>query len=457
MHRVDTEQTGVIPRPPPQETKFPPIRRVPPEILSLFFTFTKPSDLADCIPSLNHPPLTLLQVCSSWKSIALATPDLWTALCISMKFSKLLLDLATVRQYEEMTIQWFSRAGPHLGLSLQFGDSIYICNPDFSNLILSHPERFRELSINLLEPDSLATFAHGHGNASAFSQLEDLTIECHNLALDVTFAAAGRLRRMKIQIPFLSWEKRKNFAPWKQLTCLYIGSMETSVWVPLVAHCINLENGTFGIASTVGTPVPTVNVMMAHLTSFDLTFTTGPLFIQLFEGFRFPALMSLRLMLARNCHFSWTHPEHFYRQLILLRIFRFIGNSEDLVNLLRHTPSLVSLHATTYGELNTFLVRLTVMNESDPLIPGLNRLTIRPKKWTFLSSSVGLLLKMVTSRTLHTSACPLEYLSIIHPNVESRRSEDLDLEQQLRALPCQVIKCSPLRRYEGLFHFVPRA
>jgi len=143
MHQVDTEQTGVIPRLPQKA----PIRWVPPEILSIIFTFTKPCDLADCIPSLNHPLLTLLQVCSSWKSITLATPDLWTALSISMRSRYVSLEPAAVHQYEELVTQWFSRAGPHLGHSLQFHDSLYINNPDFSNLILSRPERFRELRI----------------------------------------------------------------------------------------------------------------------------------------------------------------------------------------------------------------------------------------------------------------------------------------------------------------------
>jgi len=84
MDHQDLGHTGDTPRPievVPQET---PIRRVPPEILGLFLTFAKLSDLADCFPSRKRPPLTFLRVCSLWRTVALATPDLWTDLRISL-------------------------------------------------------------------------------------------------------------------------------------------------------------------------------------------------------------------------------------------------------------------------------------------------------------------------------------------------------------------------------------
>lgn len=136
----------------------------PPEIPTLFFTFTKPSDVANHIPSLTSPPLmiTLFQVCSSWRSMALATPNLWTGLCISVRFSIRRLERAAIRQYEEMATQWFSRARPALGLFLKFHDPNYIKYHDFSSIILSCPERFRELKIRVEEPNSLASFFRGH-------------------------------------------------------------------------------------------------------------------------------------------------------------------------------------------------------------------------------------------------------------------------------------------------------
>jgi len=231
-HRKDAGQIGDTQK-PTEVLQEAPIGRVPPEILRMFFTFAKPSDLADCIPSFNNPPLTLIQVCSLWRSVAMAIPDLWTGLCISLDHV-LMPSRVKPPTIDELATQWFSRAGPHARFSLQFegyfiGDEY---GDDFSGIILSRSERFRELKISLSIRDrnSLATFIRGHENAShAFSQLEDLTIDCNQPGIGVTFATAGRLQRMNANIPFFSSEKSKNFAPWEQLTCLKIGLVQRTI------------------------------------------------------------------------------------------------------------------------------------------------------------------------------------------------------------------------------------
>jgi hypothetical protein len=255
---------------------WPPSDACHPKFSANFLHLQNPPSF-DCIPSLNHPPLILLQVCSSWRSIALATPDLWTDLCILLSYRIPPKDSAVLRQYEELASQWFSRAGPDLPLSLQFDSPICESDHDFSNIILSRPKQFRGLKIRVRDPNSLAAFTRGNGDASsAFSQLEDLTISWYEPAFDVTFAAAGHLRRMNAWVRFNSWPERENFAPWKQLTCLEIGLLDRSVWVPLFAQCINLENGTFAIDSNVDDPVPIVNVTMAHLTSLTVDLSPSP-------------------------------------------------------------------------------------------------------------------------------------------------------------------------------------
>ena len=226
MHQNDSGGRGDTLRPIEVLLQEAPIRRMPPEILRLFFTFAKSSYLGICVPSRKSPLLSLLQVCSSWRSIALATPDLWTALCIFLRPSTLHMDPAIVRRYEELASQWFSRAGPHSGLSLQFKHYHYDKRHDFSGTILLHCRQIRELKIWLLDPNPLATFMRGDRNDSyEFPQLEDLSIHCINPGVDVTFAAAGRLRRVTTKIRFPSWEARRSFAPWEQLTCLEIRSL----------------------------------------------------------------------------------------------------------------------------------------------------------------------------------------------------------------------------------------
>jgi hypothetical protein len=157
-----------------------PIQRVPLAPHDVYIS----KSLQSCpLLPIQKPPLTLLQVCSWWKSVALAAPNLWTGLCISLSHRILCRDPAIVRQYEELASQWFLRAGPDRKLSLQIDNSIWI------NIILSSPERFRELKINLRDPHSLATIIRGHGHVSfVFNQLEDLTIDYNQPRMGVSFA-----------------------------------------------------------------------------------------------------------------------------------------------------------------------------------------------------------------------------------------------------------------------------
>ena len=213
----------------------------------------------------------------------------------------------------------------------------------------------------------------------------------------------------------------------------------------------------FSINTIIGDPLTTVNVTMAHLTSLSVTFAPDSLSsIRVFDSFTFPVLTSLHM---RAPDLSWRSPEHFYDQLRSLRMLNIIGPSEDLLKLLHHTPSLASLHVSTGGwifvGLNPLLFGLTVADESDPIVPDLKRLIITAvlARWSATSESppVRPLLKMVSSRTrYHTSVCPLEYLSIIHPHPEFLQE---DFGRQLPALQCRKVERG---RYEAFSGLVPR-
>jgi len=106
------------------------------------------------------------------------------------------------------------------------------------------------------------------------------------------------------------------------------------------------------------------------------------------------------------------------------------------VKLLRHTPSLVTLHATILTNLDPLLLGLTATNESNSLVPELKQLTIAiiANQWT--TSSVRPLSTMITSRTrcLDASGCKLKHLTIVIPIAEGVVDVSVDLEMELRAL-----------------------
>jgi len=176
---------------------------------------------------------------------------------------------------------------------------------------------------------SLYTFIRSDGNA--FTRLEDLSIDCFHGGVGVPIASSGRLRRLYARIPFFSWEERKRFVPWEQLTSLEIEcTLDASIWVPLFAQCVNLENAIFDVMrASDHDPIPTVNVTMARLTSLSVKFLVEPSSTQLFDGFRFPVLTSLHM--EPGWTFPWRHSEHFHKQLSSLRTFTFVGASEHLV------------------------------------------------------------------------------------------------------------------------------
>jgi len=179
---------------------------------------------------------------------------------------------------------------------------------------------------------------------------------------------------------------------------------------------------------------------MARLTSLSVKFVLKSS-TRLFDGFTFPALASLDIEAEEG--FCWIHPEHFYDQLKSLRTFTFRGRSGDLLELLRHTPSLVTLQAITYIDLNPLLFELTATPESNPVVPKLKHLTIRPDEWIVDESpSVGLLATMVTSRIKyrHAATCPLESLTIFIWAVLPHGNDRLNLERQLYALPMSKVE-----------------
>ncbi|KAJ7314375.1 hypothetical protein DFH08DRAFT_755855, partial [Mycena albidolilacea] len=52
-----------------------PLRRIPPEVLSLIFDFASP--FTECFVIIEDGPWPLSAVCSRWRSIALCQPSLW--------------------------------------------------------------------------------------------------------------------------------------------------------------------------------------------------------------------------------------------------------------------------------------------------------------------------------------------------------------------------------------------
>ncbi|KAJ7593680.1 hypothetical protein C8J56DRAFT_853406, partial [Mycena floridula] len=72
------------------QSSIAPIRRLPPELLALTFSFFCNVDFWDCEPfkskrdrisgSLFREPFVIATVCSHWRNIAVSTPSLWSTI-----------------------------------------------------------------------------------------------------------------------------------------------------------------------------------------------------------------------------------------------------------------------------------------------------------------------------------------------------------------------------------------
>jgi hypothetical protein len=121
------------------------IRKLPIEILQEIFIACLPT-AHNPVMSREEPPILLTQICSSWRNVAHATPQLWKSIHIAISFSKNLSSM-TVEQHSdrrsEAVQEWLSRSAAYpLHISLgQLGTSDL---DDFYDKIINSLIRFSE-------------------------------------------------------------------------------------------------------------------------------------------------------------------------------------------------------------------------------------------------------------------------------------------------------------------------
>ncbi|KAJ7922930.1 hypothetical protein B0H13DRAFT_84852 [Mycena leptocephala] len=212
-----------------------PVLTLPHEITSEIFLQSLPSTLDfDVVPNPSEAPLVLLQICRSWRTVALSTPRLWCGLDLDVRDHP---KLWAPEKYEEFINTWFDRARTlPLSLSLcepeprqsrdydsmnvtlflraHFLTQFPVPSLDTINALLRrHASHLRSLALCLTE-DSFV----GLHSGTSFPILEDLYLSCY---YDVrfrpckdTFRRAPRLRSLSL----FGIEPTQLTVPWEQLT-----------------------------------------------------------------------------------------------------------------------------------------------------------------------------------------------------------------------------------------------
>ncbi|KAJ6500545.1 hypothetical protein C8R45DRAFT_863155 [Mycena sanguinolenta] len=234
-----------------------PMRTIPPEVLQLIFTMALPAD-RPAVMHASEAPVLLGRVCSRWRRIALATPNLWASLHVvtpPVDYSESAISPGQIR----MTAmeEWLARSGAcPLFISIwvsreAWGSAAAAASSPFVEAILPLANRWKYVELRV-PSDSLDSFHYLQ--ATDVPLLETLSItNGGSLARDdwsgnlLFLQHAPLLRALalthdgNVSLPKLSWG---------QLTSLSLYAtheffdLDAEMTLNLLSQCLNLRTCT---------------------------------------------------------------------------------------------------------------------------------------------------------------------------------------------------------------------
>ena len=270
-----------------------PVRRLPPDILHEIFRH--------CLPSHRNPvmisseaPLLLTRICSSWRSIAFASPKIWSKLHIplpgdpgvstgyevirdegvlnrrSKRFAQLMRSRCAIVR------EWLSRSGTcPLSLSISYpgyfssfavvGDRNQV--EEMFDLLVSFAHRWQEIDISMpmkiyenfqstLSPELFPTLRVFKANLFELHRPDSTTNPT-----PIQLLGAPNLRRIGISATHITLNPTAHpIQPiWSNLTDIdFLSSITDKYFLDLLRRCSNLVRGRFIILSS--WPEPTTDV-----------------------------------------------------------------------------------------------------------------------------------------------------------------------------------------------------
>ncbi|KAF8206198.1 hypothetical protein K438DRAFT_1963283 [Mycena galopus ATCC 62051] len=418
-----------------------PIRRLPPEVLGEIFV--------QCIPraefiqaAVKRHPLLLTQISSNWRSVALATPALWTSIKVKLSTTSCLPKLDLIKT-------WIARSGScplsfYIEESIQkdYYDEGMLTSAAVLELYAPHYHRWRNIRLQYQDwrietgflklprdvpPQSLESLHLGRDfwPATEFDQLSQLL-------------SAPRLREC-------SWISNTDLgafhAPFPQLTTLFLERpMVAEDFMHILCEGAKIERCQFFVlASAISNLAPPVSplVLRHNLRSLNLT---ADLFGPLFNQLELPSLTHISLRRFDIGPPVWPHHEFMsllMRSKCLLEEIS-LGDMDispdQMIDCLRHvSPSLEKLSLTNdrrmrHVIINDDVLRLLTWTAPDAGAPQPSvcpRLSM-VKFWDCHASSDGVLADMVDSRWTVRDGGPDKSLSIAFFMLESAtHAEDL--------------------------------
>lgn len=406
-------------------------RDLPSELLGPIFLYSLPdyqqtTSFTSPAASLYHniAPFSLTQVCSRWRALALAMPELWTSISIRTSASSKLK--VRYEPFKTMVATFFSRAGGHpTSLDFHYGHDVHLkYETDVDGLILSAFDSIpiHHLSLGSVDLPSFlraldrrSTKAHinldlrnlqtitlretmGFRSTPPPSDSEsDEESDAHS-TIKVLSRNVPKLRRVTIEHRrdrhFVNDLLHPQFFPWRQLTHISIADwVDRSTWSPIFDQCTSLIHATFYITEGLLEPQDTPLTPYPNLLSLTIIYKARDSddyqpFV--FRPYTFPSLKRLRLGLYDQpqhhsystgyggCAFDWRNiqTELFNLTTLSMHNLAWEAKVSDIIQLLHATPNVLSLSLGISMDYSRVFERFQVDWDGQSLVPHLIELTI---------------------------------------------------------------------------------
>ncbi|KAF7353643.1 hypothetical protein MVEN_01049000 [Mycena venus] len=294
-----------------------PMRNLPPEVLQHIFIMAVPSDRNPVMHS-SEAPVLLGRVCSSWRRIAFATPQLWASIHVvtpQVDYSESAISPGEIRRMAME--EWLARSGAcPLSISIwvsraAWGAAAAAAASPFVETILPLANRWKDIELRV-PSDSLDSFHYLQGPDVPWLKSLSVT-NGGSLARDdwsgnlVFLQQAPQLHALSlthdgnVSLPLL---------PWGQLTSLSLSptqeffGLNTEMTLEILSQCLNLRMCTLhfpqtprGVQTTSSARVavvtlPHLSVLAVRATNFE---TTDDFLSNLFGSLILPGLQTLEM------------------------------------------------------------------------------------------------------------------------------------------------------------------
>ncbi|KAI6023140.1 hypothetical protein BKA83DRAFT_686021 [Pisolithus microcarpus] len=297
-----------------------PIRRVPTDIMAKVFEHCVYESQGYARLDIKHAPLSLSQVCRSWRKLVFALPCLWKMVRVDFSTSspnwyRLMHSKATAMRL------WISRSrSVPVSLFLTSYNRV-IPSPFLALLdmeIMEAGPRIRELSLRF--PTSslcrLLSFTQGPLEFLEYLHLQSTdTLPGSHSIPPLVLKSASSLQSLNISC--FDLDMRGHQVPWAQLTELSlrdgfspIGDQAPSDYLPILIQCPNLRTCSLGFGSSIPDMISdsVTPVVLPHLCTLKmLTYAETPYLKLFFGALLLPKLRSFSINYANSSIASHFH------------------------------------------------------------------------------------------------------------------------------------------------------